>query len=192
MRNSVVRIRLCFLAALSALVATNTASAGPFQDETVLVPVPKGFAIATQGDQGAMTIAEYVPQGEMVSNWSQMVTVQIFHNLKSVDPDRFAEGIKSQWLAHCAGSEVHKVKDGQENGYKFSLWLFACPMNTQTGKPENMFNKLISGNDSLYSVQYAYRSELTKEIIVPTVAYLASIHACDTRLADRQCPIAMP
>jgi len=177
---------------LIPLYITNAAFAAPFEGEILLVSFPKGYVIAKQGDQGAMTIAEYIPQGETLTQWSQMVTVQVFHNLKNVDPDKFADGIKSQWLAQCAGSEVHKAKDGQENGYNFSLWLFACPMNIRTGKPENMFAKIISGRDSLYSVQYAYRSELTKEIILTTVTYLASIRACDTRLAERPCPVVKP
>lgn len=180
------------IAAGLALCSTDAVSAAPFQDETLLVTIPNGFIVGNQGEQGPMTIAEYVPQGETVADWSQMVTVQVFHNLENVEPDKFAEGIKSRWLAQCAGSDVHKAKEGQENGYKFSLWLFACPMNTRTGKPENMFTKIISGGDSLYSVQYAYRSALTKEIIGPTVTYLAGIRVCDTRLPDRPCPATKP
>jgi hypothetical protein len=55
-----------------------------------------------------------------------------------------------------------------------------------------MYTKIIGGNDALYSVQYAYRSPLTKEIISPTMSYLASIMVCDTRLPDRPCPVVSP
>ena len=180
--------RTALVMASPAFGISNAVSASPLKDENLITSVPKGFVIGNQGQKGSMLIAEYVPQGETVSDWSQMITVQVFRNLGKFDPDKFVEGIKAQWQSACPGSEVEKIKDGLENGYPVSLWLFTCPLNTRTGKPENMFTKIISGNDSLYSIQYAYRSALTKEIIPPTMAYLGGIQVCDTRLADRPCP----
>jgi hypothetical protein len=180
------------LAALAVIAAPSASQAAALQDENLLVTIPNGFQTGKRTTQGPMNIAEYVPQGETVSDWSRMVTVQVFHNLKTSDPDRFGDGMKRQWLAACTGSEVLKVKSGLENGYPFSIWLFACPLNTQTGKPENTFAKFIGGADAFYSVQYAYRSGLTKENTLSTTAYLAGIMACDTRLPDRPCPSVAP
>ena len=192
MRKSLVTTVMPRLAALVAFAAPSAWSAGAFQDENLLVAIPSGFQIGKQGEQGPMIIAEYVPQGETVSGWSRMVTVQVFRNMKRFDPNQFADGIRRSWLAACVGSEVHKVTDGLENGYSFSVWLFSCPMNPKTGKPENMFAKFIGGNDALYSIQYAYRADLTKEIIPPTMTYLGGIRVCDTRLPDRPCPSVAP
>ena len=192
MRGPMRKLAILMLGASAAFAAPSTPSAAPLQDENLFVTIPRGFQIGKHGDNGPMTGAEYIPQGETVSDWSRMVTVQVFHNMKSFDPDRFAEGVKQQWLAACAGSEVVKSKDGQENGYRFSLWVFACPLNPKTGKPENMFAKFISGNDSFYSIQYAYRSALTKDIIPPAMTYLGSVQACDSRLPDRPCPKIAP
>jgi len=180
-----------FLAAFVAL-SGRSASGAALQDENLLAAIPPGFQIGNTAQQGPMIIAEYVPQGETVSGWSRMVTVQVFRNLKKFDADQFADGIRRRWLVACAGSEVSKVRGGEENGYSFSLWLFACPMNQATGKPENMFAKFISGNDALYSVQYAYRAALTKDIVPPAMTYLGSIRVCDTRLPDRPCPSMAP
>lgn len=191
MRKNTNKIALALAAAIIPFAAPGTSSARPLQDENLLIAIPNGFQIGTQGQQGPMLIAEYIPQGETVSDWSRMVTVQVFRNLKNVDPDGFADGLRGRWLAACAGSDVQKVKDGHENGYAFSVWLFSCPLNSKTGKPENMFAKFISGNDSLYSIQYAYRGPLTKEIIPPTMNYLRDVRVCDTRLPDRPCP-SMP
>jgi hypothetical protein len=168
------------------------AASAPLQDENLLVVVPDHFQIGNQRAQGPTIIAEYVPEGETVSDWSRMVTIQVFRNMKKFDPDRFADGLKRRWGAACAGSEVVKSKDGQENGYPFSLWVFTCPLNPATGKPENMFAKFISGDDALYSIQYAYRSALTKEKVAPAVTYLSSVRVCDSRLADRPCPKTTP
>lgn len=48
--------------------------------------------------------------------------------------------------------------------------------------------KVISESDSLYSVQYAIRSEVTADAARSALAYLRQVTACDTRLADRPCP----
>lgn len=185
------KLAMSMLGALMAFAAPSP-SAAALEDENLLAGLPNGFQIGKQGENGPMTGAEFIPQGETVSDWSKMITVQVFHNLKKFDPDQFAEGMKPQWLAACAGSEVRKIQDGQENGYSLSLWLFTCPLNPKTGKPENMFAKFISGNDSFYSVQYAYRAALTKDIIPPAMTYLRGVEVCDSRLPDRPCPKVTP
>jgi hypothetical protein len=178
---------------LAALVAFGAAPAwSAFQDENLLTVIPNGFKIGKQGENGPMIGAEYVPQGETVLDWTRMITVQVFRNIKKGDPNQFAQGVRAMWLSACPGSEVMKIKDGAENGYPFAVWQFTCPNNPQTGKPENMYAKVIGANDALYSVQYAYRSELTKDVIPPTMAYLGSVQVCDTRLPDRPCPTTSP
>jgi hypothetical protein len=192
MRKSLLAVVASLVMALVAFSAPSLSIARGLQDENLLAPIPSGFQIGKQGEQGPMIIAEYVPQGETVSAWTRMITVQVFRNLKRSDPNAFADGIRRSWLAACPGSDVRKIKEGVENGYSFSFWLFACPLNPQTGKPENMFAKFVGGNDALYSIQYAYRVESTKDVIPPAVAYLRDIRVCDTRLPDRPCPSVAP
>lgn len=189
--NGVCRAAAPILIAIAALSALS-ASGAALQDENLLAAVPTGFQIGKTAQQGPMITAEYIPQGETVSGWSRMLTVQVFGNLKKFDADQFADGIRRKWLSACTSSEVSKIHDGVENGYSFSLWRFACPMNQTTGKPENMFAKFISGNDAFYSVQYAYRAALTKDNIPPATTYLRSVGVCDTRLTDRPCPSLAP
>jgi hypothetical protein len=189
-RRPTLRV-LPMFAAAAVLAASCPSFAGALTQENLIAPLPAGFHVGKQGDAGPMMLAEFIPVGETVQDWSRMVTVQVFHNLHGVDPDGFAEGVKTRWLAACAGSDVRKVKDGVENGYRFSLWIFACPLNTGTGRPENMFTKITSGADSLYSVQYAYRSALTPDLIPPAMQYLRTVLVCDTRLPDRPCPPGM-
>ena len=194
--NSVAVLMVMVIAA-PALAADPPATAPPaapgrLVDENVMTPLPEGFQVARQARDGPTIIAEYVPAGETVADWSRMVTVQVLQNLKGVDPDDFARGIESTWEAACAGADVRKLEDGQERGYGYSLWQFNCPLNTQAGKPENSTIKLIKGQDALYVVQYALRSALTRENAAPMTAYLASVWVCDTRRADRACPTTAP
>ena len=187
----IIRTAIAATTIAAALLAPGQGGAGTLKDENLIVGLPTGFTMALTDRRGAMDISEFVPTGETVKDWSRMVTVQIFHDMGGVAPTLMAEGIRSQWLAACPGSEVNKVKDIVENGYAATLWLFTCPLNNRTGKPETMFTKITGGTDALYSVQYAYRTVLSREIIPPTMTYLGGIRVCDTRRPDRPCPGGM-
>jgi hypothetical protein len=182
--------RVLSLGVVMAMLA-GVAMAGGLRAENVLTPLPTGFKIGSQGTQGPMTGAEYVPANETVDRWSTMITVQIFHNLPRHDPDGFASNLAVQWKGSCANSDAVKVTSGAENGYPFTVWMYNCPLNTQTGKPENMWMKVIGGADSLYAVQYADRQAMNKALIGPAMGYLRKVVACDTRRPDRPCPKRM-
>jgi hypothetical protein len=180
---------LC-LAGLASLATVGGASAAGLQGETVLVSIPQGFQFGDQGQSGpGSNIAEYILKGETVNAWSRMITIQVFHNLKAFDPDQFAEALRDRGPASCPGEQGVLVKHGREHGYAASLWLFTCPLNPQTGKPETFYDKLISGADALYSVQYSFRSTLPPDAVPSTMAFLDSVSVCDTRLPDRPCPV---
>jgi hypothetical protein len=136
-------------------------------------------------------MAEYIPSPETVDDWSRMVTVQIFYSLKNVDPDAFAGDLAKRWRSACAGGGARKVTAGKENGYPFSQWMYNWALNPQTNKPENMWLKATGGADSLYSVQYAYRREMSTDLIGPAMECLRRVSVCDTRRSDRPCPEGM-
>lgn len=177
--------------ALLATMAGASFAAAALKNENLLTPIPGGFKIGFQTRNDRENMAEYVPTQESVKDWSRMVTVQIFFGLKNTDPDAFAGALAKNWLSACAAGAAQKVTAGAENGYSFSLWMYNCPLNPQTGKPENMWLKATSGADSLYSVQYAFRREMSEELIGPAMGYLKRVSVCDTRRADRPCPDGM-
>jgi len=171
-----------------SLAAAGPSPAAESQGENLLFQLPPGFQFGDQGQSGpGSEIAEYIPKGETVDAWSRLVTVQIFHNLKAFDPDRFAETIRDRAPASCPGEQGALVKHGLDHGYIFTVWLFSCPLNPQTGKPETFYDKLISGADALYSVQYSFRSVPDLDASESASAYLDSVNVCDTRLPDRPC-----
>jgi hypothetical protein len=70
-RRYQVVARPALIAALVALSAPLASRATPFQEENLIVSIPKGFQTVKEGDVGPMTIGEYVPQGETVPAWSR-------------------------------------------------------------------------------------------------------------------------
>ena len=172
---------------MAAIVMAGPASAA-LQAENLLTPAPPGFKVGSQGSQGPMQAQELVPEGQTVDAWSTMITIQIHHNLQNVDPEAFASALAGRWKSACPMSDAARSMGGVENGFPVSIWLFLCPSNPQTRKPENMFMKVIGGADALYVVQYAYRRPMTKDLVGPAMAYLRDVKACDTRRSDRPCP----
>jgi len=162
------------------------------ETESLIASPPQGFIVAQHVDGAHSKITEYVRKGEAMSNWSEMVTVQVLPDLKKTDPDNFAQSLKGPWLKGCEDSEVHEVSNRDEHGYPSSLWMFTCPLNMATGKPESMVVKIISGNDNLYAIEYKYRSALNSESAASAMDYFLGVRACDPRLADRPCPSAAP
>jgi hypothetical protein len=179
------RAACLFLSVLILLLATPSAHA--LEGEVLLVTVPKGYKIGYEKKAGNQIMTEMVPQAETVKDWTEMVTVQIFLNMRGVTPEQYRQRIENLWSQACIGSEFAKVKEGADGGYPTLTWLQKCPMNNATGKPELTWMKAIQGRDSFYLVQKAYKFEPSAEQRATWIAYLDGVSVCDTRRPERSC-----
>jgi hypothetical protein len=175
--------------AFGAIAAGAALAQSKIENETLLSPLPQEFKIGYHAANDRETMAEYVPTGESVDDWSRMITVQVFHALKNADANAFAADLAKRWSSACPHGRGQRARTGDDHGYSFALWIYRCPLNPATQKPETMWLKVLSGADSLYSAQYAYRREFGKELAGPAMEYLRQIKVCDTRRADRPCPL---
>ncbi len=156
-------------------------------NEILLVRVPPGYKVGYRINRGNMAMDEMVPKEQTVEDWTEMVTVQIFHAVKA-PPEKFRDTLRQRWVAGCPGGSGADVVSDTENGYPVLIWLLDCPKNPQSGKPEITWFKAIAGNDSFYLVQKAFKFKPNKEQVGRWMAYLKSIAVCDTRIAARACP----
>ncbi|WP_430422832.1 hypothetical protein [Phenylobacterium sp.] len=164
----------------------------PLRDENLLTPLEEGFKVAYQARQGQVGISEMTPKDETVEAWSRMVTAHTYFGRRHADPDLIPKGMVKSWAEACPGGTGERIQSGTENGYPMSLWAFRCSHNPQTGKPETMWMKTISGADALYGVQYAYRRAYGEDIAQAAQSFLARVSACDTRDTDHPCPQLTP
>jgi hypothetical protein len=171
----------------TASAQTSSTNSQNLSDENLLVAVPDGYKVDFQQRSGSMLISEMVPVAQTVANWTEMVTVQVFHDLKAT-PQQLKARIDEEGLAACDGIESNPVAQGDENGYAYLVWLQSCPLNKATGKPEITWFKAIAGNDSVYVVQLAFKAWPSKEQITSWMHYLGSVRVCDSRLPERACP----
>ena len=69
-------------------------------NENLLVVAPPGYEVGFRDRKKASLITEWVPAGETVNDWTEMVTVQVFYELK-VAPEEFMRDLEKRWRAAC-------------------------------------------------------------------------------------------
>lgn len=156
-------------------------------NENLLVALPPGYKIGDHVERNNTVMDEMVPANESVDDWTEMVTVQIFHGMKAA-PEKFGADLQLRWSTACPGASSAEVTSGIANGYSVLVWLLDCPHNPQTGKPELTWFKAVAGTDSFYLVQKAFKFTPSKEQLDRWMAFLRSVAVCDSRVADRACP----
>jgi hypothetical protein len=162
------------------------------KNENLLEQMPSGFKIGYQTSHDGMNMQEWVPEGETVENWSEMVTTQIFLGRKDLDTAQFLNFIGQKWLKDCTGSTPNAIHTGNANGYPVSMLLLQCPLNPQSGKPETTLFRAIKGSDSFYIVQRSARSIPSKDQIAKMAQFLGTVNVCDTRSPEHPCPGLKP
>jgi hypothetical protein len=178
-----------FMVRVAALALVIASPAFALENENLLVAMPPGYKVGYTKHTAKGVITEMVPAAETVENWTEMVTVQIFYGTDSLIA--FRARLEKLWASACAGARSAPVGGGLVNGYTTMTWRLSCPLNRQTGKPEMTWFKAISGRDSFYVVQKAFKFEPAPEKAAEWVAWLDMVSVCDTRLPDRACPRGM-
>lgn len=161
------------------------------KNENILIGIPSGYKMGYKAydPKTHYTLAEFIPKEESVENWSQMLTVNIYHKNLPYSADAYAANIKSLWEKSCNGSYTQNISEGVENGYKYALVMLFCPKSAVSKKEEYTWLKAIKGNDSFYVIQKAFTISPPKEQIIQTMQYLKKVQLCDTRLGN--CPKGM-
>lgn len=173
--------------ALAILLLPSFAQA-QLKNENLMVTMPDGYKVGFENKQNNQLMTEMVPSGETVKDWTQMLTVQIFFNMKDATPEQFKQRLQKMWADACEKAQSNPVAQTVERGYPMTVWIQYCPLNKATGKPEFTMLKAIQGSDSFYLVQKAFRFRPDKEQIEQWSRYLRTVYVCDTRVPDKACP----
>lgn len=149
---------------------------------------PLGFKSVFSETRNGTSVQEFVPKTDSLKNWTSMVTIQAFKASPDLKPGKFLIEFGEKYAAVCPALSHTNVLNGSANGYKVSLLAIQCPQNPTTGKPENLYVRAIQGDDSFYSIQYAYDHPLTPDEKVALGEYLESVIVCDVRKPEHPCP----
>ena len=185
--RAILQTSLMLVALFAAALCTRPAAA-ELVNENLLAPAPPGYKIGFRDKKNDLQMTEWVPTNQTAENWTEMLTVQVFHGLKMA-PEQFMQQLEQRWRGACPGAgDAQPVAGGAENGYPALLWILDCPKNPGTDKPELTWFKAVQGNDSFYVVQKAFKFTPSKEQITRWIGYLKGVWVCDSRIADRACP----
>src|SRR5262249_10340799 len=152
------------------------------------VSPPPGFKVGFQDSRNGVSIQEWVPQGETVQNWSEMVTVQLFRSRRDLEPRAMIDTIQQGSLKACTSSTPAAIVVVQANGYESATMVLRCPLNGETGRPETTAFRAIRGRDSFYMVQRAVRCVPDASQLERMASYLTNVSVCDTRSPQSPCP----
>ncbi len=169
-----------------ALTMASPDAFAQFSDEQLQATAPAGYKIADQRRTKDSLTTKFIPGKQNLKNWTEMMTIQIFYGLK-LSLDQFKAKTEQLGSQACPGAEVAPIRQDQENGYNFILFLERCPRDPKTRKPATTWFKAIEGRDSFYVVQFATKNETTKEKITDWMQTMRRAIVCDTRLPDRAC-----
>ncbi|MFA7428903.1 MAG: hypothetical protein WCZ23_01970 [Rhodospirillaceae bacterium] len=188
---------------LSALVmaATFPAVAQPAPGERYYLNVPASWQeTARQDVQGAEVVA-YVPPGQTVEAWTDMLTVQVFPDMTALPASAFYDRTRRNYQEICANARAGTMQTGLSNDYPSAFWVLGCGQHGQTGVGETSFVRLIQGNHALYLVQRTWRTQpyaadqtppVSPEAQQEAMAVLASFGVCDPTTPGHPCPATAP
>jgi hypothetical protein len=154
--------------------------------EHIFTFIPKNYEIGYQVHDENQYLTEYVPKGQTVENWQEMITIRQFQ--MKLTAEEIAQSYQKKWAIDCpVGGVISNITNQQTSGYPSSAWMMSCPEGKVFGKPEYTWFKSIRGNDVLYVVHYSYRHIPSATEKKRTQKYLQNIIVCNTKSKKHPC-----
>lgn len=194
---------------LAVLILAPVARTAVAEERLVLEPYPgpPAWTLVTDKRAGQQFLREYIPSGQRVEAYHDILTAQSFPQQRAVDPSVFLRGVFQGVAGRCGNIRVNGPTPRQEGGYRVAYAQIAC--NRETGKDTGayMFFKAIQGEEALYVVQRELRTapsetagvqEFAKDKMAEAMAQLKaeqvadrylvdSVYLCGARSTDRRC-----
>ena len=115
------------------------------------------FEIGYEKYSDELAMTEFVPIGETVQDWSQMITIQSLIGYRPETLESFATRFTQLVIDDCSGSDQEIILSDVQYGYNSLLLSINCQENLNTGLPERILVKAIQGDEALYVVQKAWK-----------------------------------
>jgi hypothetical protein len=154
--------------------------------EFIQFQIPNNYKSVTKSQKPKFEVQEFIPQSESLQNWTEMLTVQTFYEMK-VAPKEFQMQLASSFKSACKSSAMYPVADSLETGYVASVAIHACEYADKRPQDEITLVKIIKGKNALYVVQKVFRFQPDPAIINQWTLYLKNIRICGTTSSDSGC-----
>ena len=90
--------------------------------------IPQSWKQTREDQLADMYSAEFIPNNENMSQWSELICIQGFRNVSDdLSSEMFLESFASTYKEHCKGEVVYEpLGDVEINGYQGSHGLLGC------------------------------------------------------------------
>jgi hypothetical protein len=178
-------MRLSLLAlALSTLLAQATAAWA--QSDGVVLVTPRGFNLAFTGGpaDGSTKMVKFVPDGQNVDNWRQMITVQHYLRDTGIEPSQLAAQIAAGVQAECPKAQAQSLRQqpiGGQPAIRFYVYTPECARS----QPETLLVVIVKAAGVLHTVQYSWRATPpTPQEFKSAEATFDQIMLCDSKIPN--------
>lgn len=156
--------------------------------ENLLVAVPPDYSEINRSRQGNFLLAEFAPKGQTTESWTDLITVTINFGGIPISDEEYEARFAAHWAQSCPSADYQSLLHKDEGGYAVRLFLLYCSASPQSGRPEWTMIKTLTGNDSFYTVQKAFRRKPDRAALETWTSFLGSVRLCDSRIEGRECP----
>jgi hypothetical protein len=171
---------------IAGLAAAPSHSAG-LKNENFLLNLPKNYTEGYKAGNKKQIIVEYVPKGQSVKNWKEMVTLRIWFGGLQGTPRQYVKKFLSSLANTCATSTGKIDAKKKENGYPTIMFSYSCPQSRPKSSEWGVA-KFYHGRDSDYLVIKAWKKKPRTDDLSKWRDRLNEINICDTRRKNAPCP----
>lgn len=165
-------------------------------EETYTFALPDRWQEANRTLQGNVDIITFLPRGQSLQEWRDMVILQIYRDMTAVPADSLRDRSLTNAKAACEDAMASSMQTGLSNGYPSAFWATACTQNKQTGLGEVAYIRSLQGNDNLYMVQRVWSlppfgeqaPSLSESGKKEAIGILSGLNVCQAGSADQPCP----
>lgn len=191
--------------ALAAVLTAVTMAVAPPQaraqeperpEETYTFAMPDRWQEANRTRQGNVDIITFLPRGQSLQGWQDMVILQIYRDMTAVPAGSLRDRSLTNAKAACEDATASDMQTGLSNGYPSAFWATACTSNKQTTLGEVAYFRSLQGNDNLYMVQRVWSLPPFGEQ-APTlpeaqkreaIGILSGLNVCQPGSREHPCP----
>jgi hypothetical protein len=148
----------------------------------MLSELPKGYKSAHRMISELGSIQEFIPEGETLAHWTEMLTVQILRRRQGWTLSDFRTSIDTLWDSICLGGSSQLVEQGFEQLQPTMIWSLTCPQSWITGRPEYTWIKIVMQKGYLVVIQKAFTFKPSANSIAFWISYLRDVRANDVIL----------
>ncbi|MFD2204928.1 hypothetical protein [Kiloniella antarctica] len=195
LQGAVAVVSIMFVTTSSALAAGDHAVGQGGNGEFFMAAIPDGWQALPRVTEVQQTSAEWLPMGQTVENWTDMITVQVFPGWAEGDVSVFLDELADIYKKNCEVSGATPPLKDQVNGFLTGFRLINCTRDLTRNSGEVSLFRALIGKNAAYLIQRVFRvpefeigaKPVTDEVMVKAFGSISSIGACQLNSQQYTC-----